>query len=322
MASLSEKLRQKKQSSEKQASRGGGLKASSLAIPAVDAGLKSLNRSSIVNEKLLEIDPLQCRPWQHHNRHEGWLDKDRLGGLIESMGRDGQLQPGLVRKTQDEKYPYEIIFGVRRWSACKALGKKFRARITNEDDKACIRLMHFENEESRNISPLEKAFAYADQLALGLYRTQAEFAEDLNMTVRNLSRLLRIANLREHEDLVALLFRFVDQLSLRGVEEVASIVSKESPSILAERIELIQRRLDQGEGIGMQSLIKSLRSTEKGTESLKETKAYLKQGRKTLIQASRHKNDLRITLKNGVEESEDVENILRRILSDARDGLL
>lgn len=322
MASLSEKLRQKKQSSEKQTSRGGGLKASSLAIPAVDAGLKSLNRSSIVNEKLLEIDPLQCRPWQHHNRHEGWLDKDRLGGLIESMGRDGQLQPGLVRKTQDEKYPYEIIFGVRRWSACKALGKKFRARITNEDDKACIRLMHFENEESRNISPLEKAFAYADQLALGLYRTQAEFAEDLNMTVRNLSRLLRIASLREHEDLVALLFRFVDQLSLRGVEEVASIVSKESPSILAERIELIQRRLDQGEGIGMQSLIKSLRSTEKGTESLKETKAYLKQGRKTLIQASRHKNDLRITLKNGVEESEDVENILRRILSDARDGLL
>lgn len=322
MASLSEKLRQKKQSNEKQAPRGGGLKASNLAIPAVDAGLKSLNRSSIVNEKLLEIDPLQCRPWGFHNRHEGWLDKERLGGLIESMGKDGQLQPGLVRKTQDEQYPYEIIFGVRRWSACKALGKKFRARITNQDDKACIRLMHFENEESRNISPLEKAFAYADQLSLGFYRTQAEFAEDLNMTVRNLSRLLRIANLREFESLVALLFRFVDQLSLRNVEEVAAIVAKSDPELLSSRVAMINARIDQGESMSMQTLIKSLREEDKNTDTLKETKTYLKQGRKSLIQATRHKNDLRIVLRNGVEDSDDVENILRRILEDAREGLL
>jgi ParB/RepB/Spo0J family partition protein len=320
MASLSEKLRQKKQSADKQPSRVGGLKASNLAIPAVDAGIKSLNRSSIVNEKLLEIDPLQCRPWQHHNRHAEWFDKDRLAGLIESIGRDGQLQPGLVRKTQDEKYPYEIIFGVRRWSACKALGRKFRARITTEDDKACIRLMHFENEESRNISPLEKAFAYADQLALGLYRTQAEFAEELNMTVRNLSRLLRIASLRDHESLVNLLFRYVDQLSLRGVEEVAGLAGREDSVVLEERIEAIERRMATGEAFNMQGIIKALSTKSDTDKTAPESRVYLKQGRKTLIQASRSNKDLKIVLKNGIEASEDVEGILRRILADAREG--
>jgi ParB family chromosome partitioning protein len=322
MTSLSEKLRQKKQANEKSPARTGGLKASNLAIPAVDAGIKSLNRSSIVNEKLLEIDPLQCRPWKLHNRHTRWLEKERLAGLVESMGRDGQLQPGLVRKTQDEQYPYEIIFGVRRWSACKALGKKFRARITNEDDKACIRLMHFENEESRNISPLEKAFAYKDQLDQGIYKTQAEFAEDLNMTVRNLSRLLRIASLREYEELVDLLFRFVDQLTLRGVEEIASIVAKEEEVDLLERINTVSRRLDHGEVLGMQALIKSLRPTLNSNPSASETHVYLKQGRKSLIQVTRGKSDLRIVLKQGIEESEDVERILQRILSDAREGVI
>jgi len=324
MATLSERLRQKKQSnSENKTPKAKGLKANNLAIPAVDAGVKSLNRSSIVNEKLLEIDPLQCKPWSHHNRHIGWLDKQKLNGLIESISEDGQLQPGLVRKTKDNEFPYEIIFGVRRWSACKALGKKFRARITTEDDKSCIRLMHFENEESRNISPLEKSFAYANQLDSGLYRTQAEFAEEMNITVRHLSRLLRIAKLKEHTDLTDLLFKFVDQLSLRAVEEVASIVTNVGDH-LSDAIANVNQEIDSGKALSFPEVIKLLRNgVDQKDELMKsDAKIYLKKGRRALVQASRKKNEIKISLKHGIEMSEDIEAILLMIAKDCKEGNL
>ncbi|MEJ2742202.1 MAG: ParB/RepB/Spo0J family partition protein [Gammaproteobacteria bacterium] len=280
-----------------------------------------MNRSAIVNEKLLEIDPQQCVPWIYHNRHEGWLNPERLDGLINSIKKDGQLQPGLVRKTTDEMHPYEIIFGVRRWSACIALGRKFRARITTADDRNCLRLMHFENEESRNISPLEKAFAYADQLKLGLFRTQMEFADDMNITVRHLSRLLRIASLRENEAVVNLLFKYVDQLSLRMVEEVAKSVNEIGFEKAEHIAATVNDRLESGDAISLQRALSALtQKREKNSEKRSSKKTYLKQSGKTLIQASRKTGEIKITLRHGIESSEDVGDVIKQILQDCRDG--
>jgi len=125
-----------------------------------------------------QLPPEHCRPWRFHNRSDAWLVPAHQASLVESIGIDGQQQPGLVRelKAGAEKQ-YEIIFGMRRCAACKTAEKPFVARVLPADtpEQVCARLMHIENEERANVSDLERARHYRDLMAGGVFASQAEF---------------------------------------------------------------------------------------------------------------------------------------------------
>ena len=75
--------------------RAGGTKP---IVPAADLALSGRSIPAIERETVLSVDPRRCRPWKYHNRTEAWYTRERCADLIESIAKDGQLEPALARK--------------------------------------------------------------------------------------------------------------------------------------------------------------------------------------------------------------------------------
>ena len=102
---------------------------------------------------ILSVDPKRCRPWKYHNRSNAWYTKERCQDLIDSIVKDGQLEPALARKlTGDPKFDFELIYGMRRRFAAEFTHTKLKIRLTEADDAKAAVLMHIENADRQDIT--------------------------------------------------------------------------------------------------------------------------------------------------------------------------
>jgi len=136
----------------------------------------------------------------------GRLD-DRLQieieGLKTSISRNGQRVPILVRPLEGDRYG--LIYGRRRLEACRELGIKVRAIVTEMESDQALRDQLLENQERRDLSFIERALVAAalldgDHLS-GSERTNKGVAEVLNLTEAGVSQLLSVVR-TVGEDLV------------------------------------------------------------------------------------------------------------------------
>jgi len=188
------------------------------------------NDTSITKKQTFkEIDPSRCRPWPLHNRSKLWLNNDRCGGLVESIRRDGQQELGLVRVVRDEDdIDYEIIYGVRRWWSCSQIeGRKFKARITNADDKECARLMHLENAESKDISDFERACSFKQQLDCGVFGSKKSLAESLDVSNALVTRMYKAASIMEYDFLRQLLENYILDIPVKQASDLYELLLDE-----------------------------------------------------------------------------------------------
>ena len=127
----------------------------------------------------------------------GRLD-DRLQidteGLKASIAAHGQRVPILVRPLEGDRY--SLIYGRRRLEACRGLGIKVRAIVTETDGDQALRDQLLENQERRDLSFIERALVSAALLE-GDHLTEAErtnkgVAEVLNLTEAGVSQLLSV----------------------------------------------------------------------------------------------------------------------------------
>jgi ParB family transcriptional regulator, chromosome partitioning protein len=148
---------------------------------------------------VFEIDP-------GHIDTAGRLD-DRLQieveGLKASIARNGQRVPILVRPTEGDRY--SLIYGRRRLEACRELGIKVRAIVTEMEGDQALRDQLLENQERRDLSFIERALVAAalldgDHLSAS-ERTNKGVAEVLNLTEAGVSQLLSVVR-AVGEDLV------------------------------------------------------------------------------------------------------------------------
>lgn len=136
----------------------------------------------------------------------GRLD-DRLqieiAGLKASISRSGQRVPILVRPLEGDRY--SLIYGRRRLEACRDLGIKVRAIVTEMDGDQALRDQLLENQERRDLSFIERALVAAALLNgdhLGeAERTNRGVAEVLGLTEAGVSQLLSVVR-AVGEDLV------------------------------------------------------------------------------------------------------------------------
>lgn len=148
---------------------------------------------------VFEIEP-------DHIETSGRLD-DRLqieiAGLKASISRSGQRVPILVRPLDGDRY--SLIYGRRRLEACRDLGIKVRAIVTDMDGDQALRDQLLENQERRDLSFIERALVAAALLNgdhLGeSERTNKGVAEVLNLTEAGVSQLLSVVR-AVGEDLV------------------------------------------------------------------------------------------------------------------------
>jgi len=148
---------------------------------------------------VFEIEP-------DHIETSGRLD-DRLqieiAGLKASISRSGQRVPILVRPLDGDRY--SLIYGRRRLEACRELGIKVRAIVTEMDGDQALRDQLLENQERRDLSFIERALV-ASALLNGDHlgepeRTNKGVAEVLNLTEAGVSQLLSVVR-TVGEDLV------------------------------------------------------------------------------------------------------------------------
>ena len=128
------------------------------SLAAAELALKGRSMPSLERENIHAVDPKRCRPWKFHNRTDAWYTRERCQDLIESIAKDGQLEPALARRLAGDKdYDFELIFGMRRRFACEATGQKLKVRVVDADDTRAAVLMHIENADRQDITPMERA---------------------------------------------------------------------------------------------------------------------------------------------------------------------
>lgn len=120
------------------------------------------------------------------------ISDESIRELAQSIAQDGLLQPiGVVEKNAK----YEIIFGHRRYLACKSLGwRDIEARIITGRTGKLNRLRLVENIQREDLAPLEEAFAVAQALE-DLGKSQEEFAREIGKSRSWVARRVALTRL-------------------------------------------------------------------------------------------------------------------------------
>ena len=155
---------------------------------------------------LLKVDPKRCRPWKYHDRHPSWYTPENCADLIETFPKEGQRQPVLARRIEnDPNFDYELIYGMRRRFAAEHCGLPLRLETTDANDKQCAVLMHLENADRQDITAMERALSIARQLKEHVFETQEEMALAKNISPTTMTQYIKAAAIMEH-DAIAKLF--------------------------------------------------------------------------------------------------------------------
>ena len=89
------------------------------------------------------------------------FDKESLEDLTNSIKERGLIQPIIARKSDDNKYKYEIIAGERRWLASQNAGlHEVPVVITEASDLKSLEFAIVENVQRQDLNPVEEARGY------------------------------------------------------------------------------------------------------------------------------------------------------------------
>lgn len=133
------------------------------------------------------------------------VDRLQLGveDLKASIQQSGQRVPILLRPLENGRF--RLIYGRRRLEACRELGIKIRAIVTELDDSQALQDQILENQDRRDLSFIERALvasALLDGSHLGDdMRSNKGVAEIMNLTEAGVSQLLSVVRI-VGEDLI------------------------------------------------------------------------------------------------------------------------
>ncbi|MFD1881357.1 plasmid partitioning protein RepB [Paracoccus pacificus] len=161
-------------------------KTSAPALGALQGSLASIR----------EIDPSLIDDWGPKDRLDDFTtvndedDDEGFEALKNSIRRDGQQVPILVRRSKTSEGRFEAIYGRRRLKACRDLGLKVRANVQDVDEATALLAKGLENAARRNLSFYEKArFAEAIQSA---GHESATVRKVLNLSASGHSHLTKV----------------------------------------------------------------------------------------------------------------------------------
>ena len=165
-------------------------------VPAAELALTGRTSPMAERTNIFSVDPKRCRPWKYHNRSTAWYTKERCQDLIDSIVKDGQLEPALARKVSgDPDFDFELIYGMRRRFAAEFTHSKLKVRVTDADDAKAAVLMHIENADRQDITAMERALSFQQQLEAKIFSTQDAMAEAFGLSKGQVTKLLKAAQL-------------------------------------------------------------------------------------------------------------------------------
>jgi len=178
--------------------------------------------------------------------------KSRVDELAKSVGREGLLEPLVVRPSRKELGKYEVVCGLRRYLAAKKAGLETVPCIVKEmDDVEALEAMLIENMERENLSDYElgRWFKLLMERCPDKYPTQQAIAERFN-----LSRQL-VGFLIAHCEVVdQLMLDMPSNIATRVAmlpERVVREVRRANPKHWATLVKAYLRSEDEGKPLGV-----------------------------------------------------------------------
>ncbi len=290
------------------------------SLPAANlySGKSSISTQNIRRLTAIEIDPKVCRPWKYHNRDNDWLTKENCSDLIKSIEANGQVEPGLVRKLDDDpNYEYEIIYGVRRWySSSQIKGKKFLARVTRADDRECMVLMHVENADSKDISDFERAYSFLEQLRSGVFVNQKDLASAMNVSQGLVTRMIQAAEIFDY-DFIKETIKTKKDLPIRSCQLLLTFLSQANTrdKIKAKCEEI--KHTDSLKNLHPKDMLKLLVSAANGESEVANLKSNASSW-KGLDAVVDSKGRLSITIAPAIRkyDSNEIESYVRKVVHE------
>jgi ParB family chromosome partitioning protein len=185
-----------------------------------------------------KIDCADIEPSSWANRHPDAFRTAaflRLKDDIESAG--GNIQPILLTQSQDTGARYRIVFGHRRFNACKQLNLPVLAVVYDGvmNEKDLFTTMDRENRERADLTAYEQGRMYRMALDEGLYPSARKLAEELGVSHTWVNKSLAVADLPIP---VIECFRSPLEIQARHAFLLAPVITKDIRSILkrAEKI--------------------------------------------------------------------------------------
>jgi len=84
---------------------------------------------------------------------------------------------------------------MRRRFACEHLNAKLKLRVIDADDARAAVLMHIENADRRDITPMERALSFQSQLEAKIFPTQEALAEAIGLSKGQVAKMVKAATL-------------------------------------------------------------------------------------------------------------------------------
>lgn len=122
--------------------------------------------SAASSDEVQLIDPALCRPWEGNARYCVEFCPKRSRELVDSIAREGQRVPVILRPSIEHEGSYEIIAGMQRHGAVTHLiaqgaDIRLRATVVIASDEQAWHISETENAGRRDITPLQRARSWS-----------------------------------------------------------------------------------------------------------------------------------------------------------------
>ena len=153
-----------------------------------------INKSNTVSISDLSRNPYQ--PRQHFN-------EEKINELVESIKKNGIIQPIAVRPNKSENGKYEIVAGERRWIAAQRAGiHEIPVTILDLSDVESLEVAIVENIQRDDLSSIEEARGY-QRLSEEFNYDHESISKLMSKSRSHISNTLRLLTLPE--DIIAML---------------------------------------------------------------------------------------------------------------------
>jgi ParB/RepB/Spo0J family partition protein len=153
-------------------------------------------------QKVIEVDPGDCRIWGGNPRHLARLNVASTTELRASIvAAGGQQIAAIARPCEGSDAKYEVIVGARRhWCICWLLNHgysdlTFKLEVRDLTDAECFQLCTLENQDRRNVSEYETALSLKSALADLYDGHQGNLASAIGKDGSWVSRRMKLAEL-------------------------------------------------------------------------------------------------------------------------------
>ena len=157
----------------------------------------------------------------------------------------GNVQPILVITSQDTNIKYKIVFGHRRYNACKQLDLPVMAVVYDGvmNEKELFSTMERENREREDLTAYEQGKMYRMALDEGLYPSARKLAEELGVSHTWVNKSLAVADLP-----IALLecFRSALDIQARHAILLSAALTKDARSVFKRAEKIRGQKLNAG----------------------------------------------------------------------------